>query len=442
MKTLFKNPFAWLAGIFMCALAAAFVISANPSITPAPHWYADVTTIGSNVKWFGHIGNASSAAFLFSFISTKESPLAIAFSFIATLFFAGLVAKLLIDYGHISNFKASALGLFLVVALGVASFINERAKINEKANILTGAHTNDLLRQIWLNKIMEYFVPANSFMSRSSDETSNVNYNTLNLAEAGIDPEVLIDNIVYPIPMDERADTPLEIVLRRLRTKNTVVRDAEAVQLAYNKLESVVRGHRRSLQITATKLAGYGWSPAANTANTPVLVTDGKNIGSAVVSTAAGNANLLAFTPAWFALAQKACNDMLMPEEGRIMVLCSQHVADIGAVDAVIYKQLTNIAKGTVLNLYGFDIYFSQATPLFDYTTLEKQAFGAVPNGNSVPTSFFYHESEVMRAMGDTTMFYRLRDPEADGDIVGFGQRFVALPYRNKFIGAITSGHV
>lgn len=442
MKTIFKNAYnritglpALLPGLFLCALAAAFVFASTPQITPAIHWHADVTTVGASVKWFGHTGVGCTAALLFFMPKTKHGLVDVLASFLGTVLVAGAIASVLYSRFQLTSGKAFVIAFLGLVLIGAASFVQNRAS---QRNVVT----NDILKQIWINKIMEYFLPEGSFIMRSEDQSAMVNYNVINLAEAGVDPDVLIDNAAYPIEVEERTDNPLEIPLKRLRTKNTIVRDAIAVQLAYNQLESVIRGHRRSLQRTVIQLAAFGWAPQAQTANIPVIPTTGKNIGSAVVATSIGNANLLAFTLGDLAACQKAADDALWPAEGRIFVMSTQHRADLVAADALLFKQFSNIEKGKVLNIFGFDIYFSQANPLYDNTAGTKNGYGSVPNGNSAPASFFYHESEMMRAMGTTDMFYRLRDPEQDGDIVGFSQRFVALPYRSKYNGAIYSMHV
>lgn len=53
--------------------------------------------------------------------------------------------------------------------------------------------------------------------------TPMVEYNKINLAEAGVAPDVLVDNKDYPVPTMSRTDTPLELTLHTFDTKNTVV---------------------------------------------------------------------------------------------------------------------------------------------------------------------------------------------------------------------------
>ena len=50
-----------------------------------------------------------------------------------------------------------------------------------------------------------------------------------------------------------------------------------------------------------------------------------------------------------------------------------------------------------------------------------------------------FYKHEVMKADGEIYMYARYDDPEERGTIVGFDKRFIALPIRNKGIGAIIS---
>ncbi len=47
-----------------------------------------------------------------------------------------------------------------------------------------------------------------------------------------------------------------------------------------------------------------------------------------------------------------------------------------------------------------------------------------------------------MKCDGDYEMFYTEKDVRERGDIIGFEKRFIAMPIRNKAIGAIRSGQL
>lgn len=47
-----------------------------------------------------------------------------------------------------------------------------------------------------------------------------------------------------------------------------------------------------------------------------------------------------------------------------------------------------------------------------------------------------------MKAMGNMKMYEKIDDPEQRATIVGFDMRFIALPIRNKAIGAIMASKI
>ena len=55
-------------------------------------------------------------------------------------------------------------------------------------------------------------------------------YNTLNLAEAGVLPTVYINNNTFPLTLAQRADTPIAISLDTLSTQPTIVRRVEQME--------------------------------------------------------------------------------------------------------------------------------------------------------------------------------------------------------------------
>jgi hypothetical protein len=272
-----------------------------------------------------------------------------------------------------------------------------------------------LFKEIWIGKLMENFYPDGSFLIRSQDMTAFVENNTINLADAGVDPDVLVNNTTYPIPMSERTDNPIALPLDYLDTKNTVVRNATKIQLAYNMLESVIKQHRLALRKKTIQKAAHAYGPTSNAAWTPVLAIGGSNIIDVLID------------------AQAAFDAFDVPEEERILLLCPTHKAALKKADKVLFKDV--FGQNGSKNLYGFDVYSTSVTPT--YNAGVKNAFGAAPAGGDVHSSLFYSALEVMRADGEFDMFSRLKDPEARGDIIGFQKRFIALPIRNKAIGAI-----
>lgn len=279
--------------------------------------------------------------------------------------------------------------------------------------------------QVWVSQIQKNFYPDSSFLRETSDFSGLVEHDVINMGEAGIDPKVMINNTTYPVKMAERADTNNEIVLDEFSTENTVVREAEKVELSYDKVESVIFSHRNSLQAACAKKAAHAIAPAENTDFTPIIGTTGAEVGGFKCLTVADILDL-----------KTAFDEMDAPLDGRVLVLSPRHLRDLILADLECFKDITDITNGQPRMFAGFKIYPFTKVPTYSKTGA-KNAYGAKAADGDRPASFAFCKSEVMRADGSFTMFDRLRDPEERGDIIGFSKRFVCLPIRNKGIGAI-----
>ena len=108
-----------------------------------------------------------------------------------------------------------------------------------------------LNKQVWTTQLMSNFYPESSFLRYVKDFTTLVDNDIINMAEAGVDPNVLINNTTYPIKVVQRVDKPISIELDLFETENTLVRRPEVIEYSYDQLESVrtqkpVKGRNRS----------------------------------------------------------------------------------------------------------------------------------------------------------------------------------------------------
>lgn len=281
-------------------------------------------------------------------------------------------------------------------------------------------------KQIWIDLIKEGMIPDTSFLSRSVDMSELVDNNKINLAEAGVEPNVLIDNKVFPVPTASRTDIPLELPLHTFDTENTVVRNIEEKESSYAKMESVTRGHRTSLIRKTSAYAAYNWCPTQDGAFTPVMAATGQ----------ANKAGYKRVSFEDFLTMEAKFRSMDVDMNSLVAVLNAYHLADLMAEDMKLYREV--LASG---KLFSFTLFTFNTTAMFDATTGQKKAFGAAADpAKDAISSLVYCDTEVMRAAGTTEIFVKYKDPEQRGDVVGFQQRFTALPIRGKYIGAIYSG--
>lgn len=285
-----------------------------------------------------------------------------------------------------------------------------------------------LQKEIWVNQLMNGFYPNSSFLEYAKDFSSLVDYNAINLAEAGVDPEVLINNTTYPIKVTQRIDKPIRIELDLFETENTLVRQPEVIEYSYDQLESVLMGHRNKLRARTAEKAAHAFAPKKDGEFTPIVSTSGVKAG-----------NRLRMTIEDILLLKERFDDANIPLEGRFLVLNPKHLSDLILYDVKAFKDITDIVNGEPKRFAGFSILQTSITPFYDSATLEKLDFTAQKTAGSTFCSFAFHRDEVMKADGDVNMYAKENDPEERGTIVGFDKRFIALPIRNKGVGAIVS---
>lgn len=294
-----------------------------------------------------------------------------------------------------------------------------------------------LLKEIWIAAIKENFFRHANHLTRSVDMSGFVNNNTINLAEAGAVPRILKNNKTYPVPVAPRNDNAIALQLDYYDTEGTVISNAEAIQYAYNKLSSVTFNHSSALMERFSDIATYNWTPTQDGTYTPVFATTG----------AARTDGRLRLTIADIAKMEERFNTLKFPKQGRILVLCPQHKADLLAQDALLFKNFADLKTGSVMPLYGFEIYEYGGFATFNgssgvkVSVDENQSFVAAPSTDA-PSSLFYCESEVMHALGELDVFFTQKSTSATmrSDIIGYQARFTAQSIRNKACGAIYSG--
>lgn len=285
-----------------------------------------------------------------------------------------------------------------------------------------------LTKEIWVNQLMENFYPESSFLKYAKDFSECVDYNAINMAASGIDPKVLINNTTYPIKVTQRVDTPIKIELDKFETENTLVRRPEVIEYSYDQLESVLMGHRNTLRAKTAQKAAHAFAPKKDGLYTPVISTTGDVIAGRKRLSIEDILNL-----------KERFDDADIPFEKRYLVLNPKHLSDLILFDVKAFKNLTDIVDGQPNKFAGFNILQTSITPIYNSTTGNKVDFGAEKADSDTFCSFAFHGDEVMKADGEVYMYLREDDPEERGDIVGFDKRFIALPIREKGIGAIMS---
>ena len=285
-----------------------------------------------------------------------------------------------------------------------------------------------LNKQVWINQIKEGFYPSSIFLNKVVDLTDSVDNNIIHFPSAGIDPKVLINNTTYPIKTVGRDDTDNQLSLDKFETENTLVRRPDDIEYSYDKLESVIRQHRFTLQTCTARKAAHAFAPNEDTADTPIVATTG----------AVRNGRKRMTFEDLLTLKERF-DDALIPLEERYIILHPRHVTDLLLEDIKLFKEMTDIKDGEPTRFAGFGCFQFPYMPTFGFSDgkYTKIAYEAEQTEHFASVAFY--AKEVMKADGDIYMYARYDDPEERGTILGFDKRFIALPIRNRGIGAIVS---
>lgn len=294
-------------------------------------------------------------------------------------------------------------------------------------------------KEIWIDALKENFYSQYPWLDKVTSWDEWVEYNTINFTVIGSNPVILKNNVTWPIVAAQRTDTNATVVLDTYDSTTTRVRNVEEVETSINKLESVVKQHRKSLmqEIVTEGLWNYGPATAAAGA---VAVT-GANRAAVIGSQSTVAATL---TLADIASLQERWDALDLPQEDRYLVLNPYHRRDLMAQDTTLFKEFTNLKKGEALPVFGINLMTVANTPLYTKTTLAKKTYGAAAdNTNDVIASVAFIGSEVGRAMGDMMMFWRKMEtnPEQRSDEVGFQIRMKTFAHRttNMYQQALVS---
>lgn len=316
------------------------------------------------------------------------------------------------------------MGAIAGMAIGTAlSFVPTPSGV--RAGVFVEVWTSELVKQFnhadkgtWLDGVPDY--------SRYSKN------GVIHLVDVGVDPEVLINNTTYPIPITALNDSDIPVSLDKLTTEATPITDDELYGLSYDKIAVVKEKHGNAITIKKYDKALHAFAPASHTANTPVIMSSG----------VAGTDGRKPLTRKDVIALKKAFDDAKVPTAGRRLVLCADHVQDLLLLDQKFADQYHNYTTGKISNLYSFEVYEYVANPLFTQAGAKK-SFGAVAETGEYQASVAFHAPTMFKAADETKMYYSeaKNDPLTHRNLVNFEHRYIALPKKQLAIGAIVSSY-
>ena len=282
-------------------------------------------------------------------------------------------------------------------------------------------------------ELIKHFRHKGTWLERVPSKQQWVNNDVIKINEEGADPDVLINNTTYPIGTAQRVDGSIVVSLYKYDTTNTVVTDDEVYALPYDKKDSVQRQHRETLEENTEEHALHSLAPLGDTADTPVIETTGANDGTGRKRLKYDDLITL----------KTKLDKLKVPQKGRILVLSSEHIADLLLEDKALNIQYQNHKEGAVSKKYaGFELYESIYSPQYDAASKDKIPFGSATTGKEASVVFYTGGTAKARGSVKVYMQDAKSDPKNRESVIGMRLYFIAVPYIKKGQAAIISGTV
>jgi len=306
------------------------------------------------------------------------------------------------------------------------------------------AISTNITPEIWISRIENQLFQDNNAFAFSVNDSAFIENGALHLPQAGSLPAMVRDRSIFPATISSRTDTMLSYVLHSYTSDPISLRNAEALQLSYGKMDSILVGMRGQLTDGVYNWVAYEW---ANTVATSQVRTTGTT-RLASHPTQTGNRKAIAYTDVL--RAASILNVQNIPMEGRKML-----------VDAYLYEDIQNLIKtdlsggslpilnGVVVNgfigrLCGFDVYMRSTVAKYNNAaTPVKQdpsvAYAATTNLGAI----CWHPDFVRKATGDSgnggfTFRYSNEDPIYYGTVMSAEILSGASKSRSDEYGVVT----
>lgn len=299
-----------------------------------------------------------------------------------------------------------------------------------------GALRAGVLTEIWTGELVKSLRSGleGTWLDGVPDQSSVVNNDVIHLVDVGVDPDVLVNNTTYPIPLQELPDGDIAISLDKFQTKVTPITDDELYALSYDKMARVKESHSNALNDSKFTKAAHALCAKENTKTTPVLKTTGERDEET---------GRLRLTPNDLVSMKRALDKLKVPSDNRRLVLCPDHVNDLLLVSQN-FREQYNIDRNTgkVGTLYGFTIYEYANTPV--YTTAgKKKDVGATAADGEFQCSFAFYTPRVFKATGSTKMYYSeaSTDPQNQRSLINFRHYFLCMPKKEDAGVVMMSGY-
>jgi hypothetical protein len=301
-------------------------------------------------------------------------------------------------------------------------------------------------KEIWVNDIKEKLFAGVDFVKNSQSHDEFVDNKTVHIPQAGTIPAVAKNRAVFPATISQRTDTDNSYDLAEFTTDPILIRDIEEMQVSYNKRQSVLSHHIRTMNDRLGLEALYTWAGATlYTASGQIVLTTGT--GTSTIAPPGGTSATKGVLLVDIANAAAKLDEDEVPSTGRFLVMPSKvywnfvEVNKAQLLNLDYNKNLSNedISTGIVAKVYNFNIIPRSYTAVYaDAATPTLKAVGAATATTDCWGIVGWQQDCVAKALGDIKMYVNEDQAPYYGSIMSAMVMFACAKTRSDGKGIVT----
>lgn len=309
-------------------------------------------------------------------------------------------------------------------------------------------------KEVWEAHIEEEIFPNNSMLAASVDMSQNVTDGRIvYIPQSGGSGNVVKNRSSYPAAIRQRTDDIVVYALGSFTSDPVVIRNAEGVQLSYDKRTSVIGEDTEKLknEVFEDMLCCWVSSPAIGTKAATVIPSDRilRTTGAATAATApdaTGQRKKFTLTDLQTARARLVRQNRWFNDKMHA-ALPAQAIMDLFPADSIVTQTAMQMVTeeerraGIIFKAQGFKIWERSSVLTVDGDD-EILAAGASGGAEDCEAGLIWYEGAVERAMGTVTMNEQIGSPTEYGDVYSFevwaGGRARRADYAGIFLLAQT----
>lgn len=269
-----------------------------------------------------------------------------------------------------------------------------------------------LNKEIWEQSVVEGLFADNGFLGRAINHSAFADNHTVHVPNAGSAPEVTKNRAVFPASASGRTDYDLSYNLDEFTTAPIHIKNAEEVELSYDKRQSILGATQAALKEAVAADILKKWVPSGYT----FVQTTGDSVAHHLDSQ---TGNRKKVTVADIVAVKKQMDKDNIPQEGRCFMLDYEMYAELldalSAAQSNAFLASADTQRGIVGRLFGFDFYMrSQVLRC----TSAGSALQTTPTATDQAAGIAWSDKAVSVAQGQTEIFESENDPTYYGDIV------------------------